>query len=64
MADVVARFVMLPILERRAEFVADINISAVDVPDQSAIVRQYMKYTAQIMSGKNVAKVVMRALQM
>lgn len=39
-------------------------ISFLDVPDQTAIVRQYMRYTTQIMSGKNVAKVVMRALQL
>ena len=35
-----------------------------DVPDQPAIVRQYMRYTGQIHSGKNAAKVIMRALQM
>ena len=35
-----------------------------DVPDQPAIVRQYMRYTGQIYSGKNAAKVMMRALQM
>lgn len=35
-----------------------------DVPDQPAIVRQYMRYTAQILSVKNVPKVVMRALQL
>ncbi|KAI0629972.1 thiamine diphosphate-binding protein [Trametes polyzona] len=34
-----------------------------DVPDQPAIVRQYMRFTAQIQSGKNAAKVIMRALQ-
>ncbi|OBZ71296.1 Benzoylformate decarboxylase [Grifola frondosa] len=34
-----------------------------DVPDQPAIVRQYMRFTAQIQSGKNAAKVAMRALQ-
>ncbi|EMD39506.1 hypothetical protein CERSUDRAFT_131900 [Gelatoporia subvermispora B] len=34
-----------------------------DVPDQSSIVRQYMRYTAQIQSGKTVAKTVLRALQ-
>ncbi|KAI0369408.1 thiamine diphosphate-binding protein [Pilatotrama ljubarskyi] len=34
-----------------------------DVPDQPAIVRQYMRYTAQIQSGKNAAKVITRALQ-
>ena len=37
---------------------------SVDVPDQPAIVRQYMRYTGQIHSGKNAAKVMMRALQM
>ena len=40
------------------------QLSCVDVPDQAAIVRQYMRYTAQIMSGKNISKMVMRALQM
>ena len=35
-----------------------------DVPDQSAIVRQYMRYTSQIQSGKTAAKVIMRALQL
>ncbi|KAI0629916.1 thiamine diphosphate-binding protein [Trametes polyzona] len=34
-----------------------------DVPDQPSIVRQYMRYTAQIQTGKNAAKMVMRALQ-
>ncbi|EPQ54893.1 Thiamin diphosphate-binding protein [Gloeophyllum trabeum ATCC 11539] len=34
-----------------------------DVPDQPAIVRQYMRYTGQINSAKNVDKMVMRALQ-
>ncbi|EPQ54897.1 Thiamin diphosphate-binding protein [Gloeophyllum trabeum ATCC 11539] len=34
-----------------------------DVPDQAAIVRQYMRYTGQINSSKNVDKMVMRALQ-
>ncbi|THH31620.1 hypothetical protein EUX98_g2570 [Antrodiella citrinella] len=34
-----------------------------DVPDQSAIVRQYMRYTAQVMSAKTIAKVTLRALQ-
>ncbi|KIK61513.1 hypothetical protein GYMLUDRAFT_43073 [Collybiopsis luxurians FD-317 M1] len=34
-----------------------------DVPDQSAIVRQYMRYTAQINTGRNVVQVVKRALQ-
>ncbi|PCH40473.1 thiamine diphosphate-binding protein [Wolfiporia cocos MD-104 SS10] len=34
-----------------------------DVPDQPAIVRQYMRYTAQFMSGKTVAKTIMRAWQ-
>ncbi|KAK7689976.1 hypothetical protein QCA50_006616 [Cerrena zonata] len=34
-----------------------------DIPDQAAIVRQYMRYTAQIQSGKTAAKVIMRALQ-
>ncbi|KZT69506.1 Thiamin diphosphate-binding protein [Daedalea quercina L-15889] len=34
-----------------------------DVPDQAAIVRQYMRYTAQIPNGVSAAKTVMRALQ-
>ncbi|CAL1713751.1 unnamed protein product [Somion occarium] len=34
-----------------------------DVPDQAAIVRQYMRYTAQVLSGRIVGKLVMRALQ-
>ncbi|KAM5541140.1 hypothetical protein V8D89_005069 [Ganoderma adspersum] len=34
-----------------------------DVPDQPSIVRQYMRYTAQIQSGKNARQVVLRALQ-
>ena len=36
----------------------------VDAHDQSAIVRQYMRYTAQIQSGKTVSKQILRALQM
>ena len=35
-----------------------------DVPDQPSIVRQYMRYTAQIQSGKNARQMVLRALQM
>jgi len=34
-----------------------------DAPDQPAIVRQFMRFTAQIMSGKTVAKTLMRAWQ-
>ncbi|KJA15640.1 hypothetical protein HYPSUDRAFT_148795 [Hypholoma sublateritium FD-334 SS-4] len=34
-----------------------------DIPDQSAIVRQYMRHTAQIYSAKTVEKSVKRALQ-
>ncbi|KAJ3805181.1 thiamine pyrophosphate enzyme, N-terminal TPP binding domain-containing protein [Lentinula lateritia] len=34
-----------------------------DIPDQTAIVRQYMRYTAQINSGRNVVQIVKRALQ-
>ncbi|KAL5525297.1 hypothetical protein ACEPAF_9167 [Sanghuangporus sanghuang] len=34
-----------------------------DVHDQSAIVRQYMRYTCQINSGRNVSQVVLRGLQ-
>ena len=36
----------------------------VDAHDQSAIVRQYMRYTAQIQSGKTASKQILRALQM
>ncbi|KAL0576154.1 hypothetical protein V5O48_005822 [Marasmius crinis-equi] len=34
-----------------------------DIPDQAAIVRQYMRYTAQISTGRNIDQVVNRALQ-
>ncbi|KAG7088818.1 hypothetical protein E1B28_012776 [Marasmius oreades] len=34
-----------------------------DIPDQSAIVRQYMRHTIQIDTGKNMGQVVNRALQ-
>ncbi|KAF9265237.1 thiamine diphosphate-binding protein [Marasmius fiardii PR-910] len=34
-----------------------------DVPDQPSIVRQYMRHTVQIDTGKNVGSVVNRALQ-
>ncbi|KAI8986252.1 thiamine diphosphate-binding protein [Trametes punicea] len=34
-----------------------------DVPDQPAIVRQYMRHVVQIQSGKNVSQVILRALQ-
>ncbi|KAG6853116.1 hypothetical protein C0991_006806 [Blastosporella zonata] len=34
-----------------------------DIPDQTAIVRQYMRYTAQISSGSTVSEYVNRALQ-
>lgn len=33
-----------------------------DIPDQAAIVRQYMRHTALIRSGKNVSQVMLRAL--
>lgn len=33
-----------------------------DIPDQSAIVRQYMRHTALIRSGQNVSQVVLRSL--
>lgn len=35
-----------------------------DIPDQAAIVRQYMRFTAQINSGSTVSKYVQRALQL
>ncbi|THH04613.1 hypothetical protein EW145_g5391 [Phellinidium pouzarii] len=35
-----------------------------DVHDQSAIVRQYMRFTGQINSGKNVSQVIRRGLQL
>jgi thiamine pyrophosphate-dependent acetolactate synthase large subunit-like protein len=34
-----------------------------DASDQAAVVRQYMRYTGQINSGKNVSQVVKRSLQ-
>ncbi|KAJ5893825.1 hypothetical protein N7495_005516 [Penicillium taxi] len=34
-----------------------------DVPDQSAIVRQYCRYSAEIKSGRNIKEMVNRALQ-
>jgi thiamine pyrophosphate-dependent acetolactate synthase large subunit-like protein len=33
-----------------------------DIPDQAAIVRQYMRHTALIRTGRNVSQVIMRAL--
>lgn len=36
----------------------------IDVPDQSAIVRQYMRFTGQIQSGKNVREIISRGLQL
>ncbi|KAF8216676.1 thiamine diphosphate-binding protein [Mycena galopus ATCC 62051] len=38
-------------------------MSVQDIPDQAAIVRQYMRFTSQIESGKVVTGVVHRALQ-
>lgn len=35
-----------------------------DIPDQTAIVRQYMRHTAQINDGRTVAEVIKRSLQM
>jgi len=35
-----------------------------DIPDQTAIVRQYMRYTGQISSAATVPQSVKRALQM
>lgn len=34
-----------------------------DVPDQTAIVRQYCRYTGEIKSGRNIKEMVNRALQ-
>lgn len=34
-----------------------------DVPDQSAIVRQYCRYTGEVKSGRNIKEMVNRALQ-
>ncbi|KAJ3976037.1 thiamine diphosphate-binding protein [Lentinula raphanica] len=34
-----------------------------DIPDQTAIVRQYMRYTAEINSGRNIVQLIKRALQ-
>ena len=41
-----------------------LTLAPPDAHDQSAIVRQYMRYTAQIQSGKTVSKQILRALQM
>ncbi|KAJ7696509.1 thiamine diphosphate-binding protein [Mycena rosella] len=38
-------------------------MSVQDIPDQAAIVRQYMRFTSQIESGKVATQVVHRALQ-
>ncbi|KAJ6619921.1 thiamine diphosphate-binding protein [Mycena sp. CBHHK59/15] len=38
-------------------------MSVQDIPDQAAIVRQYMRFTSQIESGKVAAQVIHRALQ-
>ncbi|KAJ7180790.1 thiamine diphosphate-binding protein [Mycena filopes] len=38
-------------------------MSLQDIPDQAAIVRQYMRYTSQIQSGKVASQVIQRALQ-
>ncbi|KAJ7224108.1 thiamine pyrophosphate enzyme, N-terminal TPP binding domain-containing protein [Mycena pura] len=38
-------------------------LSVQDVPDQAAIVRQYMRFTSQIASGKVAAQVINRSLQ-
>ena len=37
---------------------------AIDVHDQPAIVRQYMRFTRQINSGKDVRNAILRGLQM
>ncbi|KAJ7504246.1 thiamine pyrophosphate enzyme, N-terminal TPP binding domain-containing protein [Mycena galericulata] len=38
-------------------------MSVQDIPDQTAIVRQYMRFTSQIESGKVAAQVIHRSLQ-
>ncbi|KAJ7105460.1 thiamine diphosphate-binding protein [Mycena crocata] len=38
-------------------------MSVQDIPDQAAIVRQYMRFTSQIESGKVAAQVIHRSLQ-
>ncbi|KAJ6498297.1 thiamine pyrophosphate enzyme, N-terminal TPP binding domain-containing protein [Mycena vulgaris] len=38
-------------------------MSVQDIPDQAAIVRQYMRFTSQLESGKVAAQVINRALQ-
>lgn len=35
-----------------------------DVPDQSAIVRQYCRYTGEIKTGRNIKQMVNRALEL
>lgn len=59
MANVESRFVFAPQLA----ICYSLHVIP-DAPDQPAIVRQYMRYTGQIMSGKSVAKTVMRAIQL
>ena len=36
----------------------------VDAPDQAGVVRQYMRFTAKLQSGRTAAKTILRALQM
>lgn len=62
MAHVVARLV--PQISCSVNVKVSTLKSTSDVPDQAAIVRQYMRYTAQLQSGRNIGKMVLRALQM
>lgn len=43
-------------------FISEFIFTLQDIPDQAAIVRQYMRHTALIRTGKNVSQVMMRAL--
>ena len=42
----------------RSEFIFTLQ----DIPDQAAIVRQYMRHTSMIRTGRNVSQVMLRAL--
>jgi hypothetical protein len=42
----------------------EISFLHTDIPDQTAIVRQYMRFTGQISSAATVSQSIKRALQM
>jgi hypothetical protein len=55
-------------LQGELPFYVDSNLLSshriADIPDQPAIVRQYMRFTAQISSASTISQVVRRGLQM